>query len=161
VPDPRIVPVGVRVVREGMRGRIALGLLLVIAGAVAGAFGAAAWDWASPPDLKDLLTQVYNPLVGLFGAVIGFYFGSMGTRERFEGSSCMEAEQDGLAGRPCSESGRKNEIAKGLWHLAPGVRLRRQHWRHLGRAPSFVPRPVSDEVVERPLVKGRRVAETA
>ncbi len=77
-PQPREVPVEVQVVREGMRGRIALGLLLVIAGAVAGAFAAAALNWAKPADLKDLLTQVYNPLVGLFGAVIGFYFGSMG-----------------------------------------------------------------------------------
>jgi hypothetical protein len=76
-PSPREVPVEVQVAREGMRGRIAIGLLLVIAGAVGGAFAATALDWAAPADLKDLLTQVYNPLVGLFGAVIGFYFGSM------------------------------------------------------------------------------------
>jgi hypothetical protein len=78
--SPREVPVEVQVAREGMRGRIALGLLLVIAGAVAGAFAATALDWAAPADLKDLLTQIYNPLVGLFGAVIGFYFGSMNTQ---------------------------------------------------------------------------------
>jgi hypothetical protein len=77
-PKPREVPVQVQVVREGMRGRVALGLLLVIAGAVAGAFAATALHWAQPADLKDLLTEVYNPLIGLFGAVIGFYFGSMG-----------------------------------------------------------------------------------
>jgi hypothetical protein len=78
-PRPREVPVQVQVVREGMRGRIAIGLLLVIAGAATGAFMASALHWASPPDLKDLLIEVYNPLIGLFGAVIGFYFGSMGT----------------------------------------------------------------------------------
>lgn len=78
--SPREVPVEVQVAREGMRGRIAIGLLLVIAGAVTGAFAATALDWAAPPDLKDLLTQVYNPLVGLFGAVIGFYFGSMNSQ---------------------------------------------------------------------------------
>jgi chromate transport protein ChrA len=75
---PREVPVQVQLMREGYRGLIAVGLLLVIAGAVAAAFAASALHWAEPPALKDLLTQVYNPLIGLFGAVIGFYFGSMG-----------------------------------------------------------------------------------
>ena len=78
-PRIRQVPVEVEKVREGMRGRIALGLLLVIFSNVVGAFAASGLHWAAPADLKDLLTQVYNPLIGLFGAVIGFYFGSMGT----------------------------------------------------------------------------------
>ena len=68
-------------VREGWRGRIAAGLLVLITGIVVGAFAVVALDWATARQLQDLLTAVFNPIVGLFGAVIGFYFGTAGQAE--------------------------------------------------------------------------------
>lgn len=78
VQSPREVPVQIQRIREGNRGRIAMGLLYLISGVVLATFATIAWDWTSQQLLKDLLTAILNPLVGLFGAVIGFYFGSVG-----------------------------------------------------------------------------------
>lgn len=65
--------------RETTRGRIAYGILGVIGVVIVGTFATIAWDWTSQLMLKDLLTAILNPLIGLLGAVIGFYFGSVGT----------------------------------------------------------------------------------
>ncbi len=65
-------------VRENTRGKIALRLLYLIGLVIVGTFASVAWNWtATNAELKDLLTALFNPLVGLFGAVIGFYFGSL------------------------------------------------------------------------------------
>jgi uncharacterized protein YacL len=66
-------------VRENTRGRIAFWILGIIAGVIVGAFATIAWNWTTQAMLKDLLTEILTPLIGLLGAVIGFYFGSVGT----------------------------------------------------------------------------------
>jgi hypothetical protein len=39
--------------------------------------------WVSPSGLKDLLTGVWTPILGIFGAVTGFYYGTHASdRER-------------------------------------------------------------------------------
>lgn len=76
VSEPSSIPVDVWGAREGWRGRLAMGLLVVLALTVAAAFAATAFDWTTSASLKDLLALVFSPLVGLFGAVIGFYFGT-------------------------------------------------------------------------------------
>jgi hypothetical protein len=39
--------------------------------------------WISPSGLKDLLTGVWTPILGIFGAVTGFYYGTHASdRER-------------------------------------------------------------------------------
>lgn len=81
---PRSVPVEVQIAQEGWRGRLAVGLLLLIALIVVAAFASVALGWARGSALKDLLALVFTPLVGLFGAVIGFYFGTKGTGETVE-----------------------------------------------------------------------------
>lgn len=84
VEPPKEVPVQIQRIRENARGRLAMGLLLVIAGVIAGAFATIAWDWTTQQLLKDMMTAILNPLVGLFGAVIGFYFGTIGRDDGVE-----------------------------------------------------------------------------
>jgi hypothetical protein len=75
-PDESVV---IQRQRESTRGFIAYGILAVIAGVILGTFATIALNWTTQAMLKDLLTAILNPLIGLLGAVIGFYFGSIGT----------------------------------------------------------------------------------
>jgi hypothetical protein len=87
------------VVRENTRGKIALRLLYLIGLVILGTFASVALNWTvTSAELKDLLTAVLNPLVGLFGAVIGFYFGSM-DRDSKVGSPPDATKRGGLLRR--------------------------------------------------------------
>ena len=61
--------------REGIRGRLAMGLLLLLAGTILFGFATVGFDWATPDETKDLVALLITPLVGLVGAATGFYFG--------------------------------------------------------------------------------------
>lgn len=58
--------------RESMR--VALGVTIIAAALAAGAAGAISAA-ASGPGTNTILTGVFSPLLGLAGAVVGFYFG--------------------------------------------------------------------------------------
>ena len=68
--------------REWVRGGIAIALLATLLGTI----GAAFWTlWHVKPtadNLKDLLTILYAPLIGIIGTALGFYFGSSEKREK-------------------------------------------------------------------------------
>lgn len=61
--------------REKLRGYIAGGLVLLLAGIVAAAWLALWSDVATEPEIKDLLGVVMTPVVALVGSALGFYFG--------------------------------------------------------------------------------------
>jgi hypothetical protein len=60
--------------REKMRGRIAMGLLLMVAGIVAISF-ISLWFGMDTDTLQTLLTIIFGPIVALAGTATGFYFG--------------------------------------------------------------------------------------
>lgn len=66
--------------QEGIRSRLAVVIVLSIPATVILAFVVlsviAIMDGISVDDLKDIIATTLTPLVGLAGAVIGFYFGS-------------------------------------------------------------------------------------
>ncbi len=62
-----------------MRGVLALGLVIVLAGIVGGALLLVALGSVSVADMKGLLESVLPPVVALTGTAVGFYFG--GRRE--------------------------------------------------------------------------------
>jgi hypothetical protein len=62
--------------REKIRGRIAQGLLFTLVGIVAGIFLTVWLKLASLDDVLKLVAAVLTPVIGVFGAVTGFYFGS-------------------------------------------------------------------------------------
>jgi hypothetical protein len=47
----------------------------MLAGTIFGAFLLLVLRWASPSDVKDLLTVILPPLIALTGSALGFYFG--------------------------------------------------------------------------------------
>ncbi len=61
--------------REKKRGQIALILILLLVGIVFGSFVTLSFGWVKPDALEKLLTVVFAPIVGLVGAVTGFYYG--------------------------------------------------------------------------------------
>jgi hypothetical protein len=78
--------------RERIRQRIAFVLLAILAGTIFGSFvayGLEATRTIEPNQvtIRDLLTLIYAPLVGLVGAATGFYYGST---ERHQGDREVE-----------------------------------------------------------------------
>lgn len=61
--------------RETARGRIAFALLAILGFIIAGAFVTLWTGWGADGDVDDLLTLIFAPVIGLVGAVTGFYFG--------------------------------------------------------------------------------------
>jgi hypothetical protein len=61
--------------REWMRGGIAGALLAILAVTVLLPWLVVAKKWLEVDDLESLLSTILTPLVGLVGAVTGFYFG--------------------------------------------------------------------------------------
>lgn len=61
--------------REKVRGRIALILVFLLLGIVAVSFVAIWFKMAPLTDVKGILELVLAPVVGLVGAVTGFYYG--------------------------------------------------------------------------------------
>jgi len=65
----------VAVHRERLRGTIALGLLVLLGAVAILPILASIWRGASRDDLETLMTLIFPSLIGVFGAVTGFYFG--------------------------------------------------------------------------------------
>jgi protein-S-isoprenylcysteine O-methyltransferase Ste14 len=68
--------------REKIRGQIAVGLLLLLGAVVAAAFASLWLKWTSTDDLLKVLNVLFGSLIGLVGAVTGFYYGSAGARTK-------------------------------------------------------------------------------
>ncbi|HVD03717.1 MAG TPA: hypothetical protein VNF75_06235 [Candidatus Dormibacteraeota bacterium] len=69
--------------REKVRTNIAHWLLALVVILGLGLPVAYFLKWVSPSGLKDLLTGVWTPILGIFGAVTGFYYGTHASdRER-------------------------------------------------------------------------------
>ena len=66
--------------REMIRGYLAIGILIILAVVVVGAFLTVWLDLGTREDLDLILTALLSPVVGLFGAVSGFYYGSRTSR---------------------------------------------------------------------------------
>jgi len=60
--------------REWLRGLVALGLVVLLIGIVTGSYFLV-WTNKNTNSVKDWLTAVLTPIVGLVGAVTGFYYG--------------------------------------------------------------------------------------
>jgi len=60
---------------DAAQRRIAYLLVGTLTGVIAACFLGLAFDWFSIAELDSLLTLVFGSLVGLVGAVTGFYFG--------------------------------------------------------------------------------------
>jgi hypothetical protein len=80
LPTPRVVPVEEK--RETLRGRIAGALLLILAFIVVGSFLSLWFGWGTNEELTNVLSLVFAPVVGLVGAVTGFYYGEKYTSSR-------------------------------------------------------------------------------
>lgn len=65
--------------RERMRGRMASGLLLLVAGLAVFSYGARSANWITHEDSQDL-QPILAALITLTGTAIGFYFGGGGRR---------------------------------------------------------------------------------
>jgi hypothetical protein len=61
--------------REKMRGRLALGLVALLAVVIVSSLVFIALNWATVADIKTLLDTIMSPLVALAGTALGFYFG--------------------------------------------------------------------------------------
>ncbi len=61
--------------RERLRGVIAISLVGLLVGIVVMTFISLATGWVAFPDVKGVLDLVLAPVIGLVGAVTGFYFG--------------------------------------------------------------------------------------
>ncbi len=62
--------------REKIRGFIARWLFYLIAVLSIGSAAALIFGQVTGPDFKDILTGLFAPLLGVFGTIIGFYYGS-------------------------------------------------------------------------------------
>lgn len=61
--------------REELRGILAVALVAILAAIVGLSFIAIWWDWATPEEVRELLSALFPPLVALAGTALGFYFG--------------------------------------------------------------------------------------
>ncbi len=66
--------------RERVRGRLAQWLLLLLAAVIAVVLGGLLAGRFSIEDVVKLAAVVLSPLVGLLGAVVGFYYGEQSRR---------------------------------------------------------------------------------
>ena len=73
LPLPSAIPVEQQ--REALRGRIAAWLLAILGFIVVGSFVSLWFGWGETAALTDLLTLLFAPMIGLVGAVTGFYYG--------------------------------------------------------------------------------------
>jgi hypothetical protein len=62
--------------REGLRGRLAMGLVMTFAGTIILSFGMVAYNPGRLDAVTAILDAVLGPLVALVGAATGYYFGS-------------------------------------------------------------------------------------
>jgi hypothetical protein len=62
--------------REKVRGRLAGGVLGLLAGTIAVSFLGLWQHWGTPGEMKDFLGVLLSPLFALAGSALGFYFGS-------------------------------------------------------------------------------------
>jgi hypothetical protein len=62
--------------RERLRGKLAGWLLALLAVIAVGSVAALIFGEIDSPKLKDILTGVFTPLLGVFGTITGFYFGN-------------------------------------------------------------------------------------
>lgn len=82
IPLPAKEPWDPEPERERKRGQIAIGLLALLAGVIVGSFLTLWFKWAGTDDLLKILNVLFGSLVGLVGAVTGFYYGSAGGRNK-------------------------------------------------------------------------------
>ena len=61
--------------RETMRGRLALGILIVVGVEILLFFALAFLHVLPVQDIKELGLLLFTPTIGVFGTVLGFYFG--------------------------------------------------------------------------------------
>ena len=59
---------------EGVRARIAYGLLLILAGTIGLTFVAAARAWVGPSEIELIAVPIVLAEIGLLAAVTGFYY---------------------------------------------------------------------------------------
>lgn len=62
--------------RERWRGKVAAGLLGMLGFIIVGSFVSLWFNWARQTELEALLTIIFAPVIGLVGAVTGFYYGA-------------------------------------------------------------------------------------
>jgi len=74
VPGP--VPFNPVKARETMRGRLALGVLIVVGVEILLFFAMAFFHVVLMQDIKELGLLLFMPTIGVFGTVLGFYFGA-------------------------------------------------------------------------------------
>ncbi len=74
-PPPTAEPYDPEPLREQLRGWIAVGLLILLALVVAAAL-AALFLRIDSNSIKDVISLILSPIVGLVSAVTGFYYGS-------------------------------------------------------------------------------------
>lgn len=83
-PSPPLAPYDPAEDRERVRGRIAQILVWLLVGIVVVSLGAGVWLGLRTEEgidsLKLVLELVLTPIIGLVGAVTGFYFGEKSTR---------------------------------------------------------------------------------
>ena len=79
-PKPEVKVYDPEPEREKKRGQIAIGLLVLLAGVVVGSFFSLWFKWTATDDLLKVLNVLFGSLIGLVGAVTGFYYGSAGGR---------------------------------------------------------------------------------
>jgi hypothetical protein len=74
VPGP--VPFNPVKARETMRGRLALGVLIVVGVEILLFFALAFTRHLPMEDIKELGLLIFTPTIGVLGTVLGFYFGT-------------------------------------------------------------------------------------
>ncbi len=79
-PEVQAKPYDPEPEREKKRGQMAIGLLALLASVIVGSFLSLWFKWAGTDDLLKVLNVVFGSLIGLVGAVTGFYYGSAGGR---------------------------------------------------------------------------------
>jgi hypothetical protein len=75
LPEPATIPFDPVKLREWMRAWVAIGLLIILLMTLALPWIALAQQWVKVDELMDLLGVLIAPVVGLVGAVTGFYYG--------------------------------------------------------------------------------------
>ncbi len=83
-----------------MRGVIAIALLAILAFIIIAPFVIRSFGWTSLPDLEKLLTIIFAPIIGLVGAVTGFYYGERSAEQSAERSAERSASGTGTSRQP-------------------------------------------------------------